>query len=102
MDDTVATGVKLDSGKIKTGSLVRVMRNVVDVEENEDEGAMPQTGGLAMVGRGKVATIHHHAATIEEHTEIGGECGVCLGSTFTGFEEGDVIEVIEERAIAKD
>ena len=95
--------MKLDSGKIKTGSLVRVMRNVVNVdEENEDEGAIAQTGGLAMVGRGKVATIHHHAATIEEHTEIGGECGVCLGSTFTGFEEGDVIEVIEERAIAKD
>lgn len=100
---SVATGVRLDTGKITTGSLVRVMRSAeVVVAKDPDEDTADQNGGLMTVGRGKVATIHHHTATIDEHTEIGGECGVCLGSTFTGFEEGDIIELIEERAVVKD
>jgi hypothetical protein len=94
--------VRLDSGKITAGSLVRVLRSVpIADEDGQDNDSGNQKQGLATVGRGIVATIHHHASTIEEHTEIGGECGVCLGTTFTSFEEGDVIELIEERAIAK-
>ena len=81
---------------------MRVLRSVpIADEEDQDTDAVNHDRGLATVGRGRVATIHHHASTIEEHTELGGECGVCLGTTFTGFEEGDVIELIEERAISK-
>jgi small GTP-binding protein len=97
-----SAGVRLDTGKITSGSLVRVLRNVPPSDEEGGTDSEAADGGeLSAVGRGKVATIHHHAATIEEHAEIGGECGVCLGATFTGFEEGDVLEMIEEVDVQK-
>ena len=67
--------------------------------EGGEEGAEEVSTSLSVVGRGKVATVHKHASTIDEHAEVGGECGVCLGNTFTGFQEGDVIELIEEKAL---
>lgn len=72
---------------------------VVIQAEGEAGDAEEVSVGRKMVGRGKVATVHKHASTIDEHAEIGGECGVCLGATFTGFEEGDYLELIEEKAL---
>ena len=72
-------GSRISSGIIRQGELVLVKR----------EGAT--------VGRGRIETLNLRDTTVAELNEVGIECGIKLDA-FDLFEDGDVIEVVQQQA----